>query len=66
MFTREQIAQKGNSLNLGLIRDDSVADYDDLPDPIESGEEAIAQLEEAVDLLQSVVNALKALQHPEV
>ena len=61
VFTREQIAQKGNSLDLGLIRDDSVVDYDDLPDPIESGEEAIVQLEEAVDLLQSVVNELKAL-----
>lgn len=61
VFTREQIAQKGNSLDLGLIRDDSVVDYDNLPDPIESGEEAIAQLEEAVDLLQSVVNELKAL-----
>ena len=65
VFTREQIAQKGNSLDLGLIRDDSVVDYDDLPDPIESGEEAIAQLEEAVDLLQSVVNELKALAEVE-
>ena len=44
-----------------MIRDDSVVDYNDLPDPIESGEEAIAQLEEAIDLLQSVVNELKAL-----
>ena len=61
VFTREQIAQKGNSLELGLVRDDSVVDYADLPDPVESGEEAIAQLEEAVDLLQSVVNELKAL-----
>lgn len=66
VFTREQIAQKGNSLDLGLIRDDSIVDYADLPDPIESGEEAIAQLEEAVDLLQSVVNELKALQGVEV
>ena len=65
VFTREQIAQKGNSLDLGLIRDDSVVDYDDLPDLIESGEEAIAQLEEAVDLLQSVVNELKALSEVE-
>ena len=65
VFTREQIAQKGNSLDLGLIRDDSVVDYDDLPDPIESGEEAIAQLEEAVDLLQSVVNELKTLSEVE-
>lgn len=65
VYTREQIAQKGNSLDLGLIRDDSVVDYDDLPDPIESGEAAIAQLEEAVDLLQSVVNELKALSEVE-
>ena len=65
VFTREQIAQKGNSLDLGLIRDESVVDYDDLPDPIESGEEAIAQLEEAVDLLQSVVNELKVLSEVE-
>ena len=65
VFTREEIAAKGNSLDLGLIRDDSVIDYDDLPDPIESGEEAIAQLEEAVDLLQSVVNELKALSEVE-
>ena len=62
VFTREQIAEKGNSLDLGLIRDDSIVDYEDLPDPIESGEEAIAQLEEAVDLLQSVVNELKSLR----
>lgn len=36
-------------------------DYDDLPDPVESGEEAIANLEEAVDLLKSVVRELRAL-----
>ena len=65
-FTREQIAEKGNSLDLGLIRDDSVVDYEDLPDSIESGEEAIAQLEEAVDLLMSVVKELKALSGSEV
>ena len=66
VFTREQSAEKGNSLDLGLIRDDSIVDYEDLPDPIESGEEAIAQLEEAVDLLMSVVKELKSLQSSEV
>jgi len=65
-FTREEIAEKGNSLDLGLIKDDSIVDYEDLPDPIESGEAAIAMLEEAVDLLQSVVNELKSLEIPEV
>ncbi len=66
VFTRDQIAEKGNSLDLGLIRDDSIVDYEDLPDPVESGEEAIAELEEAVDLLKSVVNELKSLQKAEV
>ena len=61
VFMREQIQEKGNSLDLGLIRDDSIVDYADLPNPVESGEEAIGLLEEAVDLLQSVVNELKAL-----
>lgn len=61
VFTREQIADKGNSLDLGLIRDDSVLDYADLQDPVESGEEVVAQLEEAVDLILSVVKELKSL-----
>lgn len=63
-YTYEQISEKGknHSLDLGLIKDDSVLDYDDLPDPIESGEECIAQLEEAVDLLMGVVKELRALE----
>ena len=63
-YTYEQIAEEGknHSLDLGIIRDDSVLDYNDLPDPIESGEECIAQLEEAVDLLMSVVKELKSLE----
>jgi len=60
-FSREQIADKGDSLDLGLIRDDSVLDYDDLQDPAESGEEIAAQLEEAVDLIMSVVKELRSL-----
>ena len=65
--TYDQISEEGknHSLDLGLIKDDSVLDYDDLPDPIESGEECIAQLEEAVDLLMSVVKELKALEGAE-
>lgn len=63
VFTREEL---GNTLDKGLIRDDSVLDYDDLPDPIKSGEECIAQLEEAIDLMMSVVKELKALESSEV
>jgi len=67
-YTIEQISEDGknHSLDLGLIKDDSVLDYNDLPDPIESGEECIAQLEEAVDLLMSVVKELKSLEGTEV
>ena len=62
VFTRQEIDAKGNSLDLGLIRDNSVLDYNDLPDPAESAEEVAAQLEEAVDLLMSVVKDLRALE----
>ena len=61
-FTREEIAQKDNSLDLGLIKDDSVLDYEDLPDPAESAAEAAEKLAEAVDLLQSVAQELRSLQ----
>ena len=60
--SRAQIAEKVNSLDLGLIRDDSGLDYNDLPDPTESAEEAVANLEEAGDLLMSVVKELRALE----
>lgn len=65
IFTREEIQAKTDSLDLGLIRDDSLMEYDDLPDPIESGEECIARLEEAVDLMKSVVRELENLTHRE-
>ena len=66
VYTREEINAEGKGLDLGLIRDESILDYNDLPDPIESSEEAISQLEEAVDLLMSVVKELKSLEVPEV
>lgn len=59
VFTRKEIEDKGNTLDLGLIRDDSVLDYTDLPDPIESGEDIIALLGEATDLMKSVVGKLR-------
>ena len=64
---REQKQQmvKDGKLKAKDIKDDSIIDADELPDPIESGEEAIAQLEEAVDLLKSVVRELKALSSEE-
>lgn len=62
VVTRAEIAAKGNILDLGLIRDDSVLDYADLPDPIESGEEVLALLDETVSLMQGVVSKLRKLK----
>ncbi|MDU4738689.1 MULTISPECIES: N-6 DNA methylase [Clostridium] len=64
-FTREQIREKNDNLDLGLIKDDSILDYEDLPDPIESAEEAVAKLEEATDLLMSVIKELRSLEGEE-
>lgn len=64
-FTREEIIEKNDNLDLGLIKDESILDYEDLPDPIESAEEAVAKLEEATGLLMSVIKELRALEGEE-
>ena len=61
-FTRDQIKSKGYNLELGLIKDDSITSYEDLPDPIESAEDAVAKLEEATYLLMGVIRKLKLLE----
>lgn len=61
VFTREDIRKKDDSLDIGLIADESLSVYDNLPDPIDSAEEAIAKLEEAIGLLHEVVAELKSV-----
>ena len=61
VHTREDIAERGDTLDLGLIRDESVMEYDELPDPANAAEEAAAELEEAADLLAGVARELRAL-----
>ncbi|MGE7649212.1 N-6 DNA methylase [Peribacillus frigoritolerans] len=65
-FTREEIAKKNDSLDIGLIADDSLSSYENLPDPIESAEEAITKLQQAMDLLNEVVEGLRAVEEDEV
>jgi type I restriction enzyme M protein len=60
-FTREEIAKQGNSLDIGLISDESLSIDENLPDPIESAEEAITQLQQAMDLMSEVVEELRAV-----
>lgn len=61
-FTREEIEAKGDNLDIGLIADESLSAYDNLPDPIESAEEAIGKLQQAMELLGEVVAELKAIE----
>ncbi|MBW8583902.1 MULTISPECIES: class I SAM-dependent DNA methyltransferase [Bacillus] len=66
VFTREDIAKKDDSLDIGLIADESLSSYDNLPDPIASAEEAIVKLQQAMDLLSEVVEELRAGEDEEV
>jgi type I restriction enzyme M protein len=59
ILSKKEIQAKGSSLDLGLIQDDSIISHDDLPQPMESAEVAIAKLEQAADLLQEVVKELQ-------
>ena len=60
VFTREAIRARGESLDLGLIRDESVVSHEELPDPVESAEVAVANLEQAADLLNEVIQELRS------
>lgn len=50
-------------MDIGLIADESLSAYDNLPDPIDSAELAIAKLDEAMTLLLEVVAELKAVDN---
>ncbi|MGX6443571.1 N-6 DNA methylase [Neobacillus sp. K501] len=63
MFTRDEIRKKDNSLDIGLIADETLSVYENLPDPIDSAEEIIVKLEQAVGLLNKVVEDLLAVQN---
>ncbi|MBY4604869.1 MULTISPECIES: N-6 DNA methylase [Bacillus] len=65
-FTREEIAKKDDSLDIGLIADESLSPYENLPNPIESAEEAVAKLQQAMDLLNEVVEELRAVEEDKV
>ncbi|MFZ3580274.1 N-6 DNA methylase [Virgibacillus sp. DJP39] len=62
-FTREDILKKDNSLDIGLIEDDSLSIYENLPDPVDSAEEAITKLNQAIGLLNEVVTELRAVEN---
>lgn len=61
-LSKEEIEEKGNIFDCGLIEDDSVIQFEKLPDPIESAEAAAEELEAALDLLQSIIVELKTFR----
>lgn len=65
-FTREEISMNGDSLDLGLIADESLSTYENLPDPIVSAEETIDKLKQAMDTLIEVVEELRSVDESEV
>jgi type I restriction enzyme M protein len=48
-FTREEIAKRGDSLDISWLKDDSVTDHADLPEPDVIAAEIVAQLQTALD-----------------
>ncbi|PEQ90729.1 SAM-dependent methyltransferase [Bacillus sp. AFS006103] len=63
VFTREDIAKKDDSLDIGLIADESLSSYENLLDPIELAEEAIEKLKLSMDLLNGVVDELRDVEN---
>ncbi|WP_394547553.1 class I SAM-dependent DNA methyltransferase [Priestia aryabhattai] len=61
-FSREEIVKKNDSLDIGLIEDESLFSYENLPEPIESAQETILKLQQAMNLLGEVVEELRAVE----
>lgn len=55
---RETIAQRNDSLDLGLIADDSLGNGDDLGEPIEIAQEALVELESITKQLKEMIKEL--------
>jgi type I restriction enzyme M protein len=57
-FSREEIAARGDSLDLAWLKDDSAEDGADLPEPAELAREAMLELEEALQDLRAILAEL--------
>ena len=58
-FTRQEVEQRGDNLDLGLIADASLAGDADLPEPKDLASEAIYELEVVVDELKELLRLLE-------
>jgi len=57
-FTRENIAARGDSLDISWLKDDSATNAEDLPDPVELAREAMMELEGALEELRGILAEL--------
>jgi type I restriction enzyme M protein len=59
-YTREEIKARGDNLDISWLKDDSVQDSDDLPEPENIAAEILEKLRTATDEMVSLVSALGA------
>ena len=57
-YTREQIAARGDSLDIVWLKDDSDTSADELPEPAVLAQEAMGELEAALDELRGILEEL--------
>ncbi|MDG0973342.1 MAG: N-6 DNA methylase [Crocinitomicaceae bacterium] len=57
-ISREEIAKKNDSLDLGLIADDSITNSDDLGEPIDIAKEALSELAAIQKELNAIIKEL--------
>jgi len=57
-YTREQIAERGDSLDIAWLKDDSATDAQDLPEPAVLAQEAMGELEAAMEELRGILEEL--------
>jgi len=58
VFSREAIAAKGDSLDIGLIADSSLSNGDDLGEPIDIAKEAMLELQAINKELEDLIKEL--------
>jgi type I restriction enzyme M protein len=59
-FTREQIAERGDSLDISWLKDDNAEDAADLPEPAALAQAAMQELEHAMTELDAILAELGA------
>jgi type I restriction enzyme M protein len=57
-FTRQQIADRDDSLDIVWLKDESLENPDDLPEPEDLVAEALTQLQTAMDALNDLATQL--------